>query len=65
KKTNYQEVQRQYMLAMCYEALKETEQASICMEYVAKYGNTTPCRYAAEQWKKENASVILSELMTE
>lgn len=24
KKTNYQEVQRQYMLAMCYEALKET-----------------------------------------
>lgn len=65
KKTNYQEVQRQYMLAMCYEALKETEQASIRMEYVAKYGNTTPCRYAAEQWKKENASVILSETMTE
>lgn len=65
KKTNYQEVQRQYMLAMCYEALKETEQASICMEYVAKYGNTTPCRYAAEQWKRENASVVLSETMIE
>ena len=65
KKTNYHEVQRQYMLAMCYEALKETQQASICMEYVAKYGNTMPCRYVAEQWKRENTSVILSETMTE
>ena len=53
------------MLAMCYEALKETEQASICMEYVAKYGNTMPCRYTPERCKKENASVVLSETMIE
>lgn len=57
----YHEVMRQYILAICYEALKEMGQAAACMEYVAKYGNTMPCRYQAEQWKKENTSVLLSE----
>lgn len=61
----YHEVLRQYILAMCYEALKEIEQASVCMEYVAKYGNTMPCRCQAEQWKRENTSAILLESMTE
>ena len=59
----YHEVLKQYILAMCYEALREQEQVVVCMEYVAKYGNTMPCRYAAEQWKKENASVLLSKSM--
>ncbi|MFR3211245.1 hypothetical protein [Anaerotignum sp.] len=63
EKTTYHEVRRQYILAMCYEALKKMEQATDCMEYVAKYGNTMPCRYAAEQWKRENTS-LLSESIT-
>lgn len=64
EKTTYHEVRRQYILAMCYEALKKKEQATDCMEYVVKYGNTMPCRYAAEQWKRENTSLLSKSITT-
>lgn len=46
----YNEVKRNDLLGMCYAALGDMQSAKKCMEYVAKNGNTMPCKSQAEEW---------------
>lgn len=59
----YHEVLRQYLLGKCYEKIGKVEEEIDCMKYVAKYGNTMPCRHHAEQYLRENDSVLVSGSM--
>lgn len=48
EKALYNEVLRNYLLAICYDALENEEAARKCREFVIKYGNTMPCKRIAE-----------------
>ncbi len=46
----YREVIRYYLMGQCYDALDNIESAAECMKYVAKHGNTMPCKNNAKEW---------------
>lgn len=49
-KTLYNNVQKQYLLGVCYIKMSDDDMAMECMEYVAENGGTTPCKVRAQKW---------------
>lgn len=55
EKTLYNEVCRNYLLGICYDALGEQKKAEESMKFVKVYGNTSPYKDLAQKWQMEDA----------